>query len=146
MVRDLPSASLVSQGCRCALADQVPLEFRQAREHRQEQPADGARRVDGAPGEADDMQPDAFPVPAFESRQGVRWRFWRIYNDIYVSAFETILFIEKSFGTQLRDHAVQISKERYALRQEIVRSGFVSAHTLRNGSDSKSDDARAKGG
>lgn len=52
------------------------------------------------------------------TRQGVRWRFWRIYNDIYVSAFETILFIEKIFGAQLRDHAIRISQERYALRQE----------------------------
>ncbi len=25
------------------------------------------------------------------TRQGVRWRFWRLFNDIYVSAFETIL-------------------------------------------------------
>ena len=25
------------------------------------------------------------------TRQGVRWRVWRLFNDIYVSAFETIL-------------------------------------------------------
>ena len=61
------------------------------------------------------------------TRQGVRWRFGRIYNDIYVSAFETILFIEKIFGTQLREHAIRISQERYALRQESLRSGFVTA-------------------
>jgi len=58
------------------------------------------------------------------TRQGVRWRFQRLFNDIYVSAFETILFIEKAFGTQLRDHAIRISKERYALRQEIQHSSF----------------------
>ena len=45
------------------------------------------------------------------TRQGVRWRFWRLFNDIYVSAFETILFIEKVFGTELREHAIRISKE-----------------------------------
>ena len=64
------------------------------------------------------------------TRQGVRWRFWRLFNDIYVSAFETILFIEKTFGTQLRDHAIRISRERYALRQEITRNGFQAADSL----------------
>jgi len=64
------------------------------------------------------------------TRQGVRWRFRRLFNDIYVSAFETILFIEKTFGTQLRDHAIRISKERYALRQEVVRNGFQGADSL----------------
>ena len=64
------------------------------------------------------------------SRQGVRWRFWRIYNDIYVSAFEAILWIEKTFGTQLREHAIRISRERYALRQEVVRTDFQSAGML----------------
>ena len=64
------------------------------------------------------------------TRQGVRWRFRRIYNDIYVSAFTTILFIEKIFGTQLREHAIRISQERYALRQEITKNGFQSAESL----------------
>ena len=64
------------------------------------------------------------------TRQGVRWRFWHLFNEMYVSAFETILFIEKAFGTQLRDHAIRISKERYALRQEMQRDGFQSADAL----------------
>ena len=64
------------------------------------------------------------------TRQGVRWRFWRLFNDIYVSAFETILFIEKTFGTQLRDHAIRISKERWTLRQEAMQVGFTSADAL----------------
>ena len=64
------------------------------------------------------------------TRQGVRWRFWRICNDMYVSAFETILFIENTFGTQLREHAIRISQERYALRQEITRDSFQSADWL----------------
>ena len=62
------------------------------------------------------------------TRQGVRWRFWRLFNDIYVSAFETILFIEKVFGTELRDHAIRISREKYALRQEAI--SFQSADAL----------------
>ena len=64
------------------------------------------------------------------TRQGVRWRFQRLFNDIYVSAFTTVLFIEKTFGAHLREHAIRISKERYALRQEIARTGFQSASSL----------------
>ena len=64
------------------------------------------------------------------TRQGVRWRFWRMFNDIYVSAFETILFIEKAVGPELRDHAIRISKERYALRQEARETHFQSAGRL----------------
>jgi hypothetical protein len=64
------------------------------------------------------------------TRQGVRWRFWRPFNDIYVSAFDTILFVEKTFGTQLRDHAIRISKERYASRQEAMKIGSRGADAL----------------
>ena len=64
------------------------------------------------------------------TRQGVRWRFHHIFSQSYVSAFETILFIEKTFGTQLREHAVRISRERYALRQEANGVDFQSANTL----------------
>jgi hypothetical protein len=42
----------------------------------------------------------------------------------YVQAFETIMFIEKIFGSQLRDYAIRISKERYALRQKALQPGF----------------------
>ena len=52
------------------------------------------------------------------TRQGVRWRFQRLFCHVYVEAFETILMIEKTFGTQLREYAVRISKERYELREE----------------------------
>jgi hypothetical protein len=61
------------------------------------------------------------------TRQGVRWRFYRLFNQVYVEAFETILMIEKTFGTQLREYAVRISQERYAVRQETLRTEFVSA-------------------
>ena len=64
------------------------------------------------------------------TRQGVRWRFWRALNDIYVSAFESILLVERTFGTELREHAIRISKERYALRQEITQCGFQAADVL----------------
>ena len=58
------------------------------------------------------------------TRQGVRWRFQRIFNDIYVAAFSTILAIEKTFGTHLREHAIRISKERYELRQAMMSAGL----------------------
>lgn len=66
------------------------------------------------------------------TRQGVRWRFWRVFNEIYVSSFSTILFIEKTFGTGLRDYAIRISRERHALLQE--RASFVGADELLPGS------------
>jgi hypothetical protein len=61
------------------------------------------------------------------TRQGVRWRFQRLFCHVYVEAFETILMIEKTFGTQLREYAVRISKERYSLRQEVLNKGFQAA-------------------
>ena len=64
------------------------------------------------------------------SRQGVRWRFQRLFSHVYVEAFETILMIEKTFGTQLRDYAIKISKERYALRQEALNKGFQTASNI----------------
>ena len=64
------------------------------------------------------------------TRQGVRWRFQRLFSDVYVKAFETVLFIEKIFGTQLREYAIRISKERYALRQEAREAHFLSADKL----------------
>lgn len=53
--------------------------------------------------------------------------FQRLFNHVYVEAFETILMIEKTFGTELRDYAVRISKERYALRHEVLNREFQNA-------------------
>ena len=64
------------------------------------------------------------------TRQGVRWRFYRLFNQVYVEAFLTILMIEKIFGTQLREYAIRISKERYALRQENLRDSFRSGISI----------------
>jgi len=65
------------------------------------------------------------------TRQGARWRFQRLFNHVYVEAFETILMIEKTFGTQLRDYAIRISRERYEVRREAVGEGFRGADQLR---------------
>ena len=64
------------------------------------------------------------------TRQGVRWRFQRLFGQVYVDAFLTILMIEKTFGTHLRDYAVRISRERYTLHQKANQSSFQSADTL----------------
>jgi len=65
------------------------------------------------------------------TRQGVRWRFQRLFNHVYVEVFETILMIEKTFGTQLREHAIRISRERYEARREAMGKGFRAAEHLR---------------
>jgi hypothetical protein len=66
------------------------------------------------------------------SRQGVRWRFQRLFSHVYVEAFETILMIEKTFGTELRDHALRISREMYEARREAVGEGSrTPANALR---------------
>ena len=56
------------------------------------------------------------------TRQGVRWRFQHIFGSAYIRAFETILFIEKIFGTELRDYAIRISREKYQLHQKVKKS------------------------
>ena len=58
------------------------------------------------------------------TRQGVRWRFQHLFGKKYVESFETIMFVEKFFGYQLRDYAIRISKERYALRQRVLQRSF----------------------
>ena len=56
------------------------------------------------------------------TRQGVRWRFQRLLNDIYVSAYETIYLIERSFGTGLRSQALEISQERVMARKRAIQN------------------------
>ena len=65
------------------------------------------------------------------SRQGVRWRFQHLFGQKYIEAFETIMFIEKIFGSQLRDYAIRISRQRYALRQKALQAGFEDGSNYR---------------
>ena len=65
------------------------------------------------------------------TRQGVRWRFQRLFNQVYVEAFLTILLIEKTFGTQLREHAVRISRERHAIREDTVKDSWDGGNAAR---------------
>ena len=61
------------------------------------------------------------------SRQGVRWRFYRVFNEVYVSAYETIYFVECFFGPELRQMAMQIAKERIELRKKAQKIEFFDA-------------------
>ena len=57
------------------------------------------------------------------TRQGVRWRF-RHLMEMYVGAYEGIYFLENNFGTGLRNMALEIAKERVALRKKACQKGF----------------------
>ena len=65
------------------------------------------------------------------TRQGVRWRFHHLFSHAYVKAFETIMFIEKIFGSQLREYAIRISREKYTLRQKALQTGFEGGINLK---------------
>jgi len=64
------------------------------------------------------------------SRQGVYWRFDHIFNKAYVSAYETIYWLESTFGPSLRQHALDIARERIALRKKVLENGFQSANEM----------------
>jgi len=52
------------------------------------------------------------------TRQGVRWRFHRIFSEIYVESLQTLYWIESQFGTELRHKALEVAKERVELRKK----------------------------
>ena len=57
------------------------------------------------------------------TRQGVRWRFQRLFNEIYVNAYETVFWVESNFGVELRQKAIEIARERVMLRQQAQKMG-----------------------
>ena len=62
------------------------------------------------------------------TRQGIRWRFQRLFNEIYTNAYETVFWMESNFGTELRPMALEIAKERVALRKKASSKGFFEAY------------------
>ena len=70
------------------------------------------------------------------TRQGVRWRFQRLFNEIYVSSYESIYVIESLFGTELRQKAIEIAKERVTLRKKAQKSGNLEGYCLKTVSKS----------
>jgi len=73
------------------------------------------------------------------TRQGVRWRFHRLFNQIYVSAYETIYFIESNFGPSLRASALDIVRERVEMRKKAKNMLFFDAS--RRETDSQNQDS-----
>jgi len=64
------------------------------------------------------------------SRQGVRWRFNRLFNQIYVSSYVSICWIESNFGTELRPKAMAIAKQHVELRRKANQTNaFWGLHT-----------------
>ena len=57
------------------------------------------------------------------TRQGVRWRFHRIFSEAYIGAYETIYAVESLFNTELRPLALEIAKERLELRKKAQKMG-----------------------
>lgn len=51
----------------------------------------------------------------------------RLFNEIYVSAYETIYFVESLFGIELRQKAIEIAKERVAMRKNALEKGHFES-------------------
>ena len=66
------------------------------------------------------------------TRQGVRWRFHHLM-EMYLGAVETLYFLETNFGTELRPMALEIAKERVALRKKASSKGFFDDYRRENG-------------
>ena len=74
------------------------------------------------------------------TRQGVRWRFFRLFNEIYTSAYETIIFIEKELGTHYRQDAIIIAHDRYVVRRRALRDlSFKEANRYAGSPDKDRD-------
>ena len=67
------------------------------------------------------------------TRQGVRWRFQRLFNEIYVSSYETIYWLESLFGTELRQKAMEIASERVELRKKAQKIGRFEVYRRKKG-------------
>jgi len=65
------------------------------------------------------------------TRQGVRWRFQRLLGDIYPSAYESLLFIESSFGIGLRAQAMAIARQRAEMRKRALSGSRIQMSAAR---------------
>jgi hypothetical protein len=70
------------------------------------------------------------------TRQGVRWRFHRLFNEVYLNAYLTIFWIESNFGVGLREKVIRIAKQRIETRKIAQKTGFMPACRRENGSKS----------
>ena len=74
---------------------------------------------------------DAISAVFGMTRQGVRWRFQRIFSEMYVQAYSTIYWVESNFGTELRSMALEIAKERVALKKQAQKRGKFDGYRLK---------------
>jgi hypothetical protein len=74
------------------------------------------------------------------SRQGVRWRFHRLFNDIYTSSYETVYWVESNFGTSLRPLALEIIKERVEMRKKAKKMAFFETPRRENPNEEPNPD------
>lgn len=72
------------------------------------------------------------------TRQGVRWRFQRLFNGIYIEAYEVIIFLEKYLGNGFRQDALSIAHERFVARQDMLRElNFTEANRYRGTNENR---------
>ena len=57
------------------------------------------------------------------TRQGIRWRFQRLFNEIYLNSYLSIFWIESNFGTELRQEVMEIAREHIELRKKAQKMG-----------------------
>jgi hypothetical protein len=53
------------------------------------------------------------------TRQGVRWRFQRLFNEIYINSYLAVYWVESNFGTELRKMAMEVARERVELSKKV---------------------------
>ena len=75
------------------------------------------------------------------SRQGVRWRFQRLFNQGYVESYERLFWFESLFGTGLREYATTMAKQRVELRKKAQKHG-LDAVSRRQSEKQPADQAR----
>ncbi len=75
------------------------------------------------------------------TRQGVRWRFQRLFNEIYIEAYTTIFAIESRFGTELRSMALEIARERIELRKQAQKLGRINSYRPKPGTSAVDSEA-----
>jgi hypothetical protein len=74
------------------------------------------------------------------TRQGIRWRFKRIFNEIYVNAYLAIFWIESNFGTELRQMAMEIAREQVEFRKKAKKmEDFEFCRREKGSSEPKSE-------
>ena len=67
------------------------------------------------------------------SRQGVRWRFQRLFNEVYLNAYLAIFWVESNFGVDLREKVIQIAKQRVELRKKAQKIRFSQTYRREKG-------------